>query len=52
MLDLSSSEIKALDKYLDANLLMIECKKAALRVSPETCQGIESRMLLPLKNQP
>lgn len=51
MIDLSKSELIALDNYFYANLLMVECKKAAVRVSPETWESIESRMLLPTKNQ-
>ena len=50
MVDLSESEIKALDNYLYTNLLMVECEKAAVRRSPETWSGIESRMLLPVRN--
>ncbi|MDJ0596169.1 MAG: NACHT domain-containing protein [Pleurocapsa sp. MO_226.B13] len=49
MLDLSQSEIKALDNYFYANLLMVECKKAAVLVSKETWSEIESRMLLPVR---
>ncbi|MGK7936056.1 MAG: NACHT domain-containing NTPase [Xenococcaceae cyanobacterium] len=48
MIDLSESELEALDNYFYANLLMVQCKKAAVRVSKETWQGIESRMLLPV----
>jgi predicted NACHT family NTPase len=44
-IELSMSEIKALDNYFYANLLMVECKKAAVRVS--NWNEIESRMLLP-----
>jgi hypothetical protein len=51
MIDLSASELTALDNYFYANLLMVECKKAAVRVSPKTWEGIESRMLLPARNQ-
>lgn len=51
MIDLSKSEITALANYFYANLLMVECKKAAVRVSPETWKGIESRILLPARNQ-
>jgi hypothetical protein len=29
---------------------MLECKQAAVRVSPEVWEGIESRMLLPVEN--
>ena len=50
MLELSKLEIETLDNYLYANLLMVECKKVAVRVSPETWNGIESRMLLPVDN--
>ena len=49
MVDLSESELKALDNYFYANLLMVECKNAAVRVSPKTWEEIESRMLLPVK---
>jgi len=50
MVNLSKKERDSLDNYLDANLLMVECKKAAVRVSPKTWSGIESRMLLPVNN--
>jgi hypothetical protein len=50
MIDLSESELTALENYFYANLLMVECNKAAVRVSPATWQGIESRMLLPVRN--
>jgi hypothetical protein len=50
MVNLSQFELTALDNYFYVNLLMVECKKAAVRVSPETCEGIESRMLLPARN--
>ena len=49
MLDLSESEMKALYNYFNANLLMVQCKEAAMRVSRETWEGIESRMLLPVR---
>lgn len=50
IVEFSELEIQALTNYLYANLLMVECKKAAVRVSTATWSGIESRMLLPLKN--
>lgn len=50
MMEISESEMEVLDNYTYANLLMVECKKAAVRVSPEVWKGIESRMLLPVKN--
>jgi hypothetical protein len=46
MIDLSEKEIKALDNYLYANHLIIQCKEAAVRVSPATWEAIEARMLL------
>ena len=46
-MQLSREEIKTLDNYLYANLLIIECKNAAVRVSQKTWQKIESEMLLP-----
>ena len=49
-IDLSQSELDALDNYFYANLLMVQCKEAAVRVSKGTWQGIESRMLLPVNS--
>jgi hypothetical protein len=46
MVDLSKEEIKALENYLYANYLIIQCKEAAVRVSPTTWEAIEARMLL------
>ncbi|MDM3845093.1 MAG: NACHT domain-containing protein [Aphanizomenon gracile PMC638.10] len=46
MVNLSRKEIKALENYLYANYLIIQCKEAAVRVSPTTWEGIEARMLL------
>ncbi|MFM7364122.1 MAG: NACHT domain-containing protein [Cuspidothrix sp.] len=46
MVDLSKKEINALDNYLYANYLIIQCKDAAVRVSPATWEAIEDRMLL------
>ncbi|MBE8989185.1 MULTISPECIES: NACHT domain-containing protein [unclassified Nostoc] len=46
MIDLSEEEIKALENYLYANHLIIQCKQAAVRVSPQTWEAIEARMLL------
>jgi len=45
--DLSKEEVKALDDYLYANLLIVECKEAAIRVSQKTWDEISGRMLLP-----
>ncbi len=44
-LDLSDEEVRSLENYLYANELMIRCKEAALRVSPQVWNAIESRML-------
>ncbi|MBM0740527.1 NACHT domain-containing protein [Phormidium sp. CLA17] len=44
-LELSKQEAESLEKYLSANLLMVQCKEAAVRVSRETWAGIEQRML-------
>jgi len=43
--DLSEAETKALDNYFYANWLMVQCKQAAVRVSPTTWAGIEDRMV-------
>jgi hypothetical protein len=44
-LNLSETESNALVNYLHANKLMIRCKEAAVRVSPQVWAEIESRML-------
>ena len=44
-IDLSDGEIESLANYLYANLLMVQCKDAAVRVSRESWAGIEQRML-------
>lgn len=43
---LSDRESKALEHYLYINLLIVQCKQAAVRVSPQTWDAIEQRMLL------
>ncbi|NEQ28509.1 MAG: histidine kinase, partial [Microcoleus sp. SIO2G3] len=45
LVDFSEEEIKAMDNYFYANHLIIQCKEAAVRVSPKTWHSIESRML-------
>jgi predicted NACHT family NTPase len=45
MVNLSKKEIKALDNYLYANRLLVECERAAVRRTPEVWSQIESRML-------
>ncbi|MEM1370187.1 MAG: hypothetical protein AAGG02_19730 [Cyanobacteria bacterium P01_H01_bin.15] len=47
---LSLEEVQALDEYYYAVHLMILCKQAAIKVSPETWQEIEGRMLRPNPN--
>jgi predicted NACHT family NTPase len=42
---LSEQEVEALNNYLYANELIVQCKKAAMRVLPQTWAGIEARML-------
>jgi hypothetical protein len=49
MVTLSEEEIKGWDNYLYANLLIIQCKQAAVQVSPQVWAAIEDRMLLPPK---
>jgi NACHT domain len=44
-LDLTEAEINALNDYLYTNELMVRCKEAAVRVSPQVWTEIESRML-------
>ncbi|MEH2309740.1 NACHT C-terminal helical domain 2-containing protein [Nostoc sp.] len=46
MVNLSEEEAKALGNYLHPNHLIIQCKQAAVRVSPQTWEAIEARMLL------
>ncbi|BCL38824.1 hypothetical protein NSMS1_52710 [Nostoc sp. MS1] len=46
IINLSSEEQQALANYLYANNLIIKCKEAAVRVSPQTWETIEARMLL------
>ncbi|KAM3100950.1 NACHT domain-containing protein [Phormidesmis sp. 146-12] len=45
LLDLSEAETKALKDYFHANLLMVQCRQSAVRVSPATWAGIEDRMV-------
>lgn len=44
-ISLSTEEHRKLDRYLYANWLIVRCKQAAVRVSPQTWHGIEERML-------
>ncbi|MDZ8027090.1 MAG: NACHT domain-containing protein [Nostoc sp. SerVER01] len=46
IVNLSLEEAKALGDYLYANQLIIQCKQAAVKVSPQTWEAIEARMLL------
>ncbi len=42
---ISHQEVEALENYLYANLLMVQCKNRAIAVSRKTWEQIESRML-------
>ncbi|WP_432812136.1 NACHT domain-containing protein [Pantanalinema sp. GBBB05] len=44
-ISLSDTELQSLEHYLYANWLMVRCKQAAVRVSPQTWGAIEDRML-------
>ena len=50
LINLCESELTALENYLYANLLMVQCEQAAVRVSRKTWTAIESRMLLPFRD--
>lgn len=43
--ELTNQDLKLLDRYLDANLLLLECKKSAVRLSKETWEQIEAELL-------
>jgi predicted NACHT family NTPase len=43
--DLSRREVQAFDEYFYINELMVRCKEAAVRVSPQVWQDIELQML-------
>ncbi len=45
LVDLSEAEAKALENYFYANWLMVQCRQAAVRVSPTTWAAIEDRMV-------
>jgi hypothetical protein len=46
LVNLSEEEAKAWKNYFYANYLMVQCKEAAVRVSPKVWAEIEERMLL------
>jgi hypothetical protein len=46
LVNLSEEEAEAWKNYFYANYLMVQCKAAAVRVSPKTWEAIEERMLL------
>jgi hypothetical protein len=50
LINLSEEETNALKNYFYANLLILQCKQAAVRVSPKIWERIEKRMLLPPNN--
>ncbi|KAM3094074.1 NACHT domain-containing protein [Phormidesmis sp. 146-35] len=45
LVDLPEAENDALENYVYANWLMVQCRQAAVRVSPKTWAEIESRMV-------
>lgn len=45
LLQWSEDELSILASYLYANELMVRCKEAAVRVTPQVWEGIEGRML-------
>lgn len=47
--NLSPSELQALEQYLYIHWLMVRCRLAAVRLSPATWNAIETRMLKPPK---
>lgn len=51
ILSLSEAEAQALDNYLYIHELMVHCKQASVRVSRDVWEEIESRMLLPPKEE-
>jgi predicted NACHT family NTPase len=50
LVNLSEEEAQDWKKYFYANYLMMQCKEAAVRVSPKTWEAIEERMLLAPNN--
>jgi hypothetical protein len=50
LVTLSEEEAEAWKNYFYANYLMMQCKEAAVRVSPKIWAEIEERMLLALNN--
>lgn len=45
LVNLTEAELQSLEHYLYAYWLIVRCKQAAVRVSPNVWQGIEARML-------
>ncbi|WP_446337317.1 NACHT C-terminal helical domain 2-containing protein [Coleofasciculus sp. G1-WW12-02] len=45
LINLSEAEATAMSNYCYANILMVQCKESAVRVSPKTWAAIEERML-------
>jgi predicted NACHT family NTPase len=44
-INLSRKEVTALDQYLFANLLIVQCRRSAVWVSPQTWEAIEDRIM-------
>lgn len=47
MLNFGQEEASLLESYLYMNTLIIQCKKEAIRVSPDTWKSVAQRMLIP-----
>jgi hypothetical protein len=45
LINLSEAEVDALTTYLDANLLLVQCKQSAVRVSTAAREALEAQML-------
>ena len=46
-ISLSEEDTQALTTYLEIQKMILDCRKAAIRVTPQVWQGIEARMLRP-----
>lgn len=44
-INLSRSEVTALDQYLFANLLIVQCRRSAVWVSPQAWEAIEDKIM-------
>lgn len=44
---LSREDVQGLRTYLEIQKMILDCRKAAIRVTPQVWQGIKDRMLRP-----